>query len=208
MVSLADCVKSMSVVPTTFPNGSSAAHHCDVLLVGCEGAGKSLLTKRLMNLKAAPPGTQVAYTTFPTVGVELDEVHGEKASVLVREVGGVFVNLWANYFGGCQMVVFVVDASNSAQLAAAYVELLNILRAEALASKPLLLLLNKTDHPHALSLQALSVIFRLDDLIAACGTTRPVSVLEASAFTGANLPKVWQWAVDAKAQAAKPKAKP
>lgn len=89
-------------------------------------------------------------------GVELDSVSvlrpskkpGEDGSVLlgvitIREVGSPMLPMWPSYYDEARSVVFVVDTAQPFGIAAATVELFDVLSHPKLAGKPCLLVLNK-----------------------------------------------------------------
>ena len=172
-------------------------------MVGCEGAGKTLLCRQLERCckpkekkKAEPPPVNAA--TQPSIGVELlDLVHRKKA-FSVREVGGVMQPVWPRYFEACSAVVFVADASSAAAASAAAIEYYNLLLAPALKKKPLLLLLNKQDDPQVLSEPSLQLLLRLPECEALhTSSERPLSHLPVSALTGEGVPALLDWIAEA-----------
>ena len=86
--------------------------------------------------------------TTPTIGVEMDSLTAPKPwprlRFELREIGGVMVQLWPQYYDDAGLLLFVVDVSQTTQVAAAAVELYHTLGAPALRDTPTLIFLNKT----------------------------------------------------------------
>ena len=172
-------------------------------MVGCEGAGKTLLCRQLERCcrpkekkKAEAPPVNAA--TQPSVGVELLDLVYRRKAFSVREVGGVMQPVWPRYFEACSAVVFVADASSSAAASAAAIEWYNLLLAPALKKKPLLLLLNKQDDPQVLSEPTLQLVLRIQECEALhTSSERPLTHLPVSALTGEGFPALLDWIADA-----------
>ena len=110
----------------------------------------------------------------------------------LREIGGVMVQLWPQYYKDAAMLLYVVDVSQTTQIAGAAVELFHTLGDHAMCDTPTLLLLNKTDLPSGFSREQLDQLLRLPDL----QQMHPqVTVLEGSATTGVGLDEMLSWIV-------------
>jgi hypothetical protein len=150
--------------------------------------------------------------TLPTNGVELETITYKKHKYIIREIGGNFLPVWAKYYESSQMVIFMVDMSNYAQVPITCVEFLNLLCHKALYKKNFLLLLNKIDQPYAMTRSILEHIMFLDaakkEAYAKFGQT--IWVEEISAAKGLGLDKVLFWMQDTKRSAShlSPKASP
>jgi glucose dehydrogenase len=67
-------------------------------------------------------------STVPTVGTNLVTLRcGKQKEITIREVGGAMAPIWGSYYYGIQRIVYVVDASNLCQIAAAGVLLYAVL---------------------------------------------------------------------------------
>ena len=191
-----------------------SAKHCgEVLLIGVEGAGKTLLCRHIDKIsKGSSAPLQAA--TQPSIGVEKLEVQHHSRFFTVREVGGIMQPVWHRYFEACAAVILVADASSIEGAAGAAVELSNLLRTEALGQKPVLLLINKRDTRSAPPELSIRMLMGLPALERAAGAR--LCVVPGSALTGDGLTKVLDWCVvscqahqemmDAVAAAAKAKA--
>ncbi|XP_037349509.1 ADP-ribosylation factor-like protein 16 [Talpa occidentalis] len=162
------------------------------LLLGAAGVGKTLLLKRLRKLSSPdgqgdlgdPPPTR------PTVGTDLTDIAAPR-KITVRELGGCMGPIWPSYYGNCHRLLFMVDASNPAQLSASCAQLLGLLAAEQLAGASVLILFNKTDLPCYMTVEEMKSLLRLPDIIA--HATQNISTAEISAREGTGLAGVLRW---------------
>lgn len=160
----------------------------EVLLLGCEGAGKTLMCHQLERYCSKQPVNPIDVTTQPTVGVELIDLTHGNFHFSVREVGGVMQPVWNRYFEGCAAVIFMSDSSSMAAMNCACVEWYNLLASSVLRDKPLLLIFNKRDDERALSEQILQLILRIPDTSSINMFGRNVAALSVSARTGEGIP--------------------
>lgn len=101
------------------------------LCLGPTGSGKSLLLRKLQDRHIVDNTT----STVPTVGTNLVTVPLlDQIQVIIRELGGSMAPLWHHYYQDIKKVMFVVDASNLCQIAAAGVLLYTILSEPKLQS--------------------------------------------------------------------------
>lgn len=177
------------------------SHLGEVLLLGNERAGKTLLCRQLENYctprDKRTPVQPVNPLTQPSVGVELLHLEHQRKAFSVREVGGAMQPVWPLYFEGCHVVVFVVDTSSTAAVSAAAIEWYNLLSCPALKHKPLLLLLNKSDSPTALSSEMLELALRFKECEALHSSERHIGHLHVSALTGDGMLPLLDWATNA-----------
>ena len=110
----------------------------------------------------------------------------------LREIGGVMVQLWPQYYHDAAMLLYVLDVSQTTQVSAAAVELFHTLGDPAMRDTPTLLLLNKTDLPSGFSREQADKLLRLPEL-QRCYPH--VSVLEGSATTGGGVDEILSWIV-------------
>ena len=111
----------------------------------------------------------------------------------LREIGGVMVQLWPQYYDDAAMLLYVPDVSQTTQVSGAAVELFHTLGAPAMRDTPTLLLLNKTDLPSGFSRERVDKLLRLPEL----QRSRPnVTVLEGSATTGTGVDEILSWMVE------------
>jgi ADP-ribosylation factor family. len=81
-------------------------------------------------------------STVPTVGTNIVRFRFEnQKEVIVREVGGAMAPIWESYYNGINKIIYVVDASNLCQIAAAGVLLYSILTEPSLQKAKVLCIL-------------------------------------------------------------------
>ncbi|EEY62279.1 uncharacterized protein PITG_14211 [Phytophthora infestans T30-4] len=172
------------------------------LVLGLDGAGKTLLLRQLMAQVVRKQKTVmeridgdlvVDQNTQPSVGVEhwslpLD---GGKACTL-REVGGQLLPMWPSYFASCHFWLFLVDASNATQLAAAAIEFFSIHSVDEMKYKPKLLVINQIDASFVIDDTVLQTYLCLDRLLAE-PDSGPVQIIKTSALTGENVAQILKW---------------
>lgn len=181
-------------------------HEC--LLLGAEGSGKTLLLKKLVS-KASRTKTSGGSTsngsadsscdgilpTIPTVGTNIEDLQLAKGiSCKLREYGGSMAPLWSSAYNRCSVVIFVVDASNSTQISASTMLLLDVLTAKALEKKPVLIFFNKMDSQFGMSLVELKSVMRLGDVIR--NATQKVQVVQGSCATEEGLDSILEWIME------------
>ncbi|PSN48914.1 ADP-ribosylation factor-like protein 16 [Blattella germanica] len=150
------------------------------LCLGPKGSGKTLLLKRLQNKESI----DAMSSTVPTVGTNLVRLRLEnQKELLIREVGGAMAPIWASYYSEKTKIMYVVDASNLCQIAAAGVLLYSIL-AEPNLQK------SKMRNEALLMLQ----LNRLKKEI-----LQEITVVEASAMTGDGTGEILKWLQGTKA---------
>ena len=177
------------------------------LVLGPQGAGKSLLLKKLRALcggrhhqdrrKINEASSQASRTreilpTLPTVGSTVEEVKfGKNSTCLLKEYGGCMAPVWSAAYSDCDLVVYVIDASNSAQISAATILLLEVLGHDELKEKPFLVFFNKLDCQCAMSVAEYKSVMRLDDVLR--HATQSVHVVEGSCAEGKSLDSILEW---------------
>ncbi|XP_063230923.1 ADP-ribosylation factor-like protein 16 isoform X1 [Bacillus rossius redtenbacheri] len=159
-----------------------------ILCLGPTGAGKTLLLKRLQGKEIV----DVTSSTVPTVGTTLTNVRfGNNKEVTIREVGGAMAPIWNNYFAGVKKIIYVVDASNLCQIAAAGILLYTILADPTVQNAKVLLVLSKMDASYRQMRNEALLMLQLSRLQREI--SQVVTVVETSAVTGAGTDKVLKW---------------
>lgn len=188
----------------------------ECLILGPEGAGKTLLMKKLEEYAKRKKGSggataagshtsgsqnyvsiasQPINHTVPTVGVNLAHLKLTKeVTCSLRESGGQMAPLWHNGYQDCRMVIYVIDSSNQVQVSASTVLLLDVLSSEALREKPVLVFFNKTDSPLGLGLVEYKSVMRLEDIVS--HATQRVSVVDGSCWTGEGIGVIMEWLLE------------
>jgi len=166
----------------------------EVVLIGCEGAGKTLLCRHLEKLSKGDTSA-LSPSTQPSIGVETAELSCRSQAFSMREVGGVMQPVWGNYFAACAAVILVADSATAQGAASAAIELCEVLRAQTLAGKRVLLLLNKRDLPSAIPEPSVRLLLGLPALEDFAGPNR-LRVLAVSALSGKGLTEVFEWCLE------------
>ena len=181
----------------------------EVVLVGIEGSGKSLMCRHLeritagaaaagdgkkkskKNAIAAEPAPLNA-ATQPSIGVNLVEVPHRDHLLSVRECGGTMQPVWPQYLEKAAAVVFVADTATAEGCSGAVAEVCDVLKR---APERVLLFLNKRDAPGALPEETVRLLFGLDALEK--HNAERLTVLAGSALGGEGLSALLDWCVDA-----------
>jgi GTPase SAR1 family protein len=199
-------------------NHEQKSYTCDIILLGLQGAGKSFLVKQVQSYLNGEDITKNYFDLIPTFGVNLDHLKfpskmkaatrkspatDKCRNILVREVGGGLLLGWNKYIDDCKMIIYMVDMSNHAQLAASSIELLNLLSALRKEHKPFLILLNKIDAPSCIQVDDFKRMIRWNDLVRFCSTEDStcnhmqihlkLKILTMSAFTGRGIDDLIQY---------------
>eukprot|EP00112_Aurelia_sp_Birch-Aquarium-sp1_P003472 Seg1389.12 transcript_id=Seg1389.12/GoldUCD/mRNA.D3Y31 product="ADP-ribosylation factor-like protein 16" protein_id=Seg1389.12/GoldUCD/D3Y31 len=166
-----------------------------ILVLGAEGTGKTLLLKRIQNLiqdvSDEPQGFDTVPSTVPTIGTNIVTAVFNRKKFNFRELGGAMAPIWKNYFNESNAVIFMVDTTNNFQVSAATVLFMDVLNSDNLADLPILLVYNKMDLHSSLTVQELKFIQRIDDLQQQ--TSQKLKIVECSLKTGAGLGAVRDW---------------
>ena len=175
----------------------------ECLILGAEGTGKTLLLKKLVSKTSRTKTSSTAESrqcdgvlpTIPTVGTNIEDLQLAKGiSCKLREYGGSMAPLWNSAYNRCSMIVFVVDASNSTQISASTMLLLDVLTAKALEKKPVLIFFNKMDSLFGMSLVELKSVMRLGDVVR--NATQKVQVVQGSCATEDGLDSILEWIME------------
>lgn len=133
----------------------------EVLFVGPESAGKSLVVKNLVRLFAETKheinnGIDLDAFCAQTVGVDIVDLVIDEKKCQFRELGSAIVSRWHSYYEACTVLVFVIDLSDISNWSAAFLALLEASQYQhtMLEGKPVLVLLNRVEDIDKMTYQA------------------------------------------------------
>jgi len=156
------------------------------LILGLEDSGKSLLIRRLHQQPKDHQTDALHLETNPTVGFDTNTITLKGREYYVNEVGSAMIGNWYKFLADTKLVLFVVDLSNSSQLAAAMVEF-NLLL-EKVKGKEVFLVFNKVDVVPNYEREFIHEAFNLDE------KRKPGFEYEfISAAKGTNVGNVVKW---------------
>ncbi|XP_068726035.1 ADP-ribosylation factor-like protein 16 [Montipora capricornis] len=170
-----------------------------LLLLGPEEVGKTLMLKRLQTVTAQHNLAQAqqkedlgeAPSTIPTVGVNLVTLTHNKRKYTFRELGGAMGPIWNNYFKESRNLVYVMDSARPTQIASSCIQFLEVLSSKETQDMPVLLILNKIDIGGCMSRSEISNLIRLPDILACA--RQDITVLECSFREGTGLRGILKW---------------
>ena len=165
----------------------AAAKERRIVLLGLDSAGKTTLSRVLV-------GDDHAAETTPTMqGGEAVAVHVGDVLFRLWDVGGqsALRPYWRHFWAGCQGIIFMVDAADTDRLPEARSELSSVLEAPELHGVPVLVLLNKSDIPGALSLEEASTRLRLDEVTGKAESALAVHAVSVTTQEGLDPALSW-----------------
>ncbi|KIJ55864.1 hypothetical protein M422DRAFT_240487 [Sphaerobolus stellatus SS14] len=132
-----------------FKSGIFKMPNTQVLMIGLDNAGKTTV---LYKLKLGE-----LVTTIPTLGFNVETVEYQNIVLNIWDVGGQekIRPLWKHYFQNANAIIYIVDSNDVERVQTAREELSWVLDAEELRDAALLVVANKQDLPHALSVSEL-----------------------------------------------------
>eukprot|EP01084_Bolivina_argentea_P126684 224259_1 len=135
-------------------DGLFGKQEAGVLMIGLDAAGKTTI---LYKLKLGD-----VVTTIPTIGFNVETLEYKNLKFTVFDVGGQekIRPLWKHYYENANAIIFVVDSADRQRIDqsadSARAELERVITEPQLRDVPLLVLANKQDINHALSVSELS----------------------------------------------------
>ena len=167
-----------------------------ILVLGAEGTGKTLLLKRIQNwipdVSDDPQAFETVPSTVPTIGTNIVTAVFNRKKFNFRELGGAMAPIWKNYFNECNAVIFMVDTTNSFQVSASTILFMDVLNSDDLAANlPILLVYNKMDLHSSLTVKELKFVQRVDELQQE--RSAKLKIVECSLKTGVGLNTVKDW---------------
>ena len=154
----------------------------EISVVGLQNAGKTTL----MNAMSG----DYDMDTMPTVGFNLRHMKKGNVNLNIWDLGGQkqFRESWEKYCRTSDVIIFVVDSADFANIDLARVELQQLLTWPSLEGIPLLILGNKNDLEHALTEEQLIEQMQLKKII-----KRKIAVYSISAKKRVNIDIAIKW---------------
>ena len=152
-----------------------------IVMLGLDASGKTTV---LYKLKL---GETVC--TIPTIGFNVERVQISNINFTVWDVGGQdkIRPLWRYYLDNINCVIFLVDSNDTDRIFEAKEELDKLMREPLLEKVPFLVLCNKQDLPHSMSVKEITEKLELQS----CG--RSWKAQAVCALTGDGLHEGFDW---------------
>ena len=154
----------------------------EISVIGLQNAGKSTLINTMSG--------DFDMETMPTVGFNLRHLKKGGVNLNIWDLGGQkqFRESWEKYCRTSDVIMFVVDSADFANVDIARFELQQLLASPALEGIPLLVLGNKNDLENALPEDKLATQLQLDKL-----ANRKIAVFSISAKMRVNIDVPLRW---------------
>lgn len=171
----------------------------EVLVIGAECAGKSVLIKALKSMissdvhevEASPADYEYS---APTIGVDLVDLSINGKTVTIRELGAAISSRWSSYYANSKAFIFVVDVSDISLLSTSALLLHEFLSYEALTmGKKILIFLNKADLCSASTIESAKQHLGINHISI---NDRNIKVLVGSTFAVDCLDKIKTWIIE------------
>ena len=155
---------------------------CRILILGLDNAGKTSCLKRFSD--------EEIDHIMPTQGFNIKQLKQEGFNAMLWDLGGqkAIRRYWRNYFDNTNALIFVIDSSDKRRLDEAGNELSNLLKDPKLDKVALLVLANKQDLAHSLSIKEISEKLLLSNV-----RNRAWSIQPCSAKSGEGLKEGLMW---------------
>ncbi|KAJ3346882.1 ADP-ribosylation factor protein 3, partial [Kappamyces sp. JEL0680] len=149
-----------------------------ILVLGLDNAGKTTIMTRLANGEIQD--------VKPTQGFNVKTVQSDGFKLNLWDIGGQksIRTYWRNYFEGTDVLVYVIDSSDTRRLEETGLELAELLHESKLAKVPILVFANKQDLVTALPGDEVSGL-----------RDRPWQIQPCSAKTGEGVSEGMEWAM-------------
>ena len=158
------------------------ARNLEMIILGLENSGKTTFMNHLTYGEFRK--------TVPTIGLNVRTVKQKGLVMKMWDLGGQvhFRSEWAAYAKGCQVMIFVIYASNPDCLPISKTELFQLLEEKELSNVPILILSNKIDlSPHLSEIEIIKGM-NLDYMV-----DNPWNVIPISAKHGTNIDQALDW---------------
>jgi small GTP-binding protein len=153
-----------------------------IVMLGLDGAGKTTILYKLK--------FDEQIVTIPTIGFNVETVTHKNLSFTIWDIGGQdkIRKLWNYYFLNTTALIYVVDSNDRERLEEAADELWRILNDDEMIGKPVLVLANKQDLLHSISVSEMMESLRL----MTC-KSRPWYIQATSAKSGEGIYEGMEW---------------
>uniref|UniRef100_A0A1I8AKM5 ADP-ribosylation factor-like protein 3 n=1 Tax=Steinernema glaseri TaxID=37863 RepID=A0A1I8AKM5_9BILA len=153
-----------------------------ILLLGLDNAGKTTILKRL----AAEDFAQIT----PTQGFNIKTVVSDDIKLNVWDIGGQrkIRPYWKNYFENTDVLIYVIDSSDSKRFQETEMELFELLEEEKLDAVPVLIYANKQDLSQAVRSSDIADQLKLLNI-----RDRKWQIQPCSAYTGEGIKEGMDW---------------
>ena len=161
----------------------------EILFIGPQSSGKSLLLTRLKKLAQdhkVTPFDQMSKTT-PTQGTENNNFVFRGLNFNFKELGGDSIDEYPQHADNAKGIVYVFDAADFTTTATNVVYLNDLLTNEALQDKPVLVVLSKCDIPDRIKFSVIDSIITFDNM----KNPDRIEYLETSSVIGIGLNEVF-----------------
>ncbi|XP_069121007.1 ADP-ribosylation factor-like protein 3 [Argopecten irradians] len=170
---------------------SNKSQELRILLLGLDNAGKTTLLKKLANEGSEAELKNIA----PTQGFNIKSVAADGLHLNVWDIGGQrrIRPYWRNYFENTDVLIYVIDSTDTKRMEETGMELQELLEEEKLNGVPLLVFANKQDLDHSSPAGDIAISLQLQDIrdrkwnIAACSAKTGEGIQEGIAWIQKNL---------------------
>ena len=154
----------------------------DISVVGLQNAGKTTLMNAISG--------DYDMDTMPTVGFNLRHMQKGKVNLNIWDLGGQkqFRESWEKYCRTSDVIIFVVDSADFANIDLARKEMHDLLACPSLEGIPLLVLGNKNDLEHARTEEQLIEQLQLKKI-----EKRKIAIYSISAKQRVNIDVAMKW---------------
>lgn len=156
-----------------------------ITLIGPVGAGKTTLVRALSN--------QSTDNTIPTIGAQPSEVRVGNVQFKMCDIGGhkQYQYLWSLYFKSSDVVLYVIDGTDSETSKNATKDLETIFNDDELSKVPMVLIVNKYDLPGCMTKEDVTSMYKVTQY-----DEKNIPIFVLSAKTKANLSDLVQYLTD------------
>ncbi|PIC38829.1 hypothetical protein B9Z55_010714 [Caenorhabditis nigoni] len=153
-----------------------------IIVVGLDNAGKTTILYNYV--------TKDQIETKPTIGSNVEEVSYKNLDFVIWDIGGQesLRKSWSTYYVQTDVVIVVIDSTDTTRLPLMKEQLHNMLQHEDLARSHVLVLANKQDLPGSLNPAEVSLQLGLQTL-----RGRKWQINGCCALKGEGLPEALEW---------------